>query len=155
MKRLTNEQIDKALQAAPFPEEFGDVSYALPLIKALGWHTPPNDSCWKDLARLYGQRNMERVIERATTGDPAWAAYFMALSYGSEREWAESVIERATIGDPAWAAYCMAWDCGSEREWAEKVIERATIGDPARAAYCMARVCGSDREWARRIETRR
>ena len=49
----------------------------------------------------------QAIIAAATTGDPAYAAYYMAYYHDSDRVWAENVIARATTGDPADVAYKM------------------------------------------------
>jgi len=133
-----------------------DVKFGRKLVKHLGGDPAPikDDWCWSEFADQYPHllSGAEEFISAATTGDPGWAAYYMAQYCGSDQAWAEGVIERATTGDPGYAAYWMIADCGSDRVWAEGVIERATTCDPGWAVRCMVDYCGSSRAWAERVK---
>ena len=108
--------------------DFFDVKFARRLVAHFGGDASKisDYDCWKSLGKKY--RHLlpmaEKLFERATTGDPAWAAFCMVRGCGSKREWAEGVIERATTGDPSEAAWVMVRDCGSKREWAGKITNR-------------------------------
>ena len=104
------------------PNEF-TISWGRELIAHLGGDpTPIRDNwCWKQFGEQYPELRprVEKFIEDSTEGDIAWAAYWMCMSCGSSREWAEAQIERG-IGGVTTAAQSMCMFCGSSREWAEK-----------------------------------
>ena len=68
---------------------------------------------------------------------------------------AMTYFEKATTGDPAYAAYCLVLDCHGDLERAMRVCETATTGDPALAAYCLVRDCDAPREWYEELKTKR
>lgn len=72
-----------------------DVNFGRLLVAELGGDAGKiqDDWCWREFAAEYpGLREAaERYFAAAKTGDPALAAYWMALYYGSSREWAEKI----------------------------------------------------------------
>ena len=136
-----------------YPNDFTD-DFLRKLVKYLGGDPSFIGECfWDSLVQNCPKlrKKAEQYFEEATTGDPAYATYRMAIFCNSKEEWAEKVIENSKTGDPADAAYRMVCSCNSKRKWAEKVIEQATTGDPADAACCMTLFCGSSRKWAEKV----
>ena len=140
---IDDAQIDAALARCPFTPTS---AYAQSLALALGLE--PVKGCWSEQVQAHGAELVRRVIERATTGDPALAACLMVRYGHATAVWACGVIERAKTGDPAWAAFCMVRDGHASAEWGRGVIERAKTGDPALAAYGMVLAGPATAEWA-------
>jgi len=107
------------------------------------WH-------WKKFIQQYPhlRPKVEKYLEEATTGDPAYAMHCMVCDCGSSREWAEREIPKVKVGNPAEVMFYMVRDCGSSREWAEREIPKVKVGNPTWAMYFMVCYCGSPREWA-------
>ena len=79
---------------------------------------------WRHFIEQYPhlRPKIEKYLEKATTGDPAYEMYCM-VQCGSSREWAEEEIPKVRIGDPIWVISSMVIFCGSSKEWAEKAKE--------------------------------
>jgi hypothetical protein len=104
-----------------------NVDFARRLLAALGEDVAPvRDSwCWANF-KLYAHHapTVLAWLEQATTGDPAWEAYWIArhLDRGMT-ERAMRVAEQATTGDPGGAAYSIA--CDLDRGLAERAMRVA------------------------------
>jgi len=95
-------------------------------------------------------RLIQRLIERAQSGNPPYLACLLALHCGYSDKWAEGVIERADVGFPSYPAWLMVRDGNSDREWAEDVIRqkaRDYIETPVWVARMMVDQCGSSPEF--------
>jgi hypothetical protein len=149
---MATTETDEILKRLPPLPDTLTIDFARQWVAAAGEDPEPigDDWCWDELAAQYPPLLdlWWEYLERATTGNPAMAAYYTTQYLGTNGWRTFQIIERATTGDPALAAYLAARDLGMDRERAIEIIERATIGDPARAAYLAARYIGMPLERA-------
>ncbi len=92
--------------------------------------------CISDALEKYKDK-LEDYFLRATTGDPAYIAYWICLLSNINLDWAKKIIEKVKVGNPARAAVLLAKHCHQQREWAKRVIANATTGDPPMAAFIL------------------
>jgi len=106
------------------PDVF-NYKFGIELIEYLGGDTSKIKTswCWEEFGGAYPELipGAKKYFEDATTGDPAGAAYNMAVKKLSTPKWAERVIENTTVGDPERAVYWIVYDRLSTPEWAERV----------------------------------
>ena len=121
---VTDAEIHSALARHPWPHAPTPM-YAHRLAVDLG--VDPIEGCWEEQCEDTRRIGLvERIIERATTGSPALAAYEMCRIKRSSPLWGRKVIEDGLTTDKAIAARLMRRSGMATAEWA------ARMGDTAR-----------------------
>lgn len=119
---ITDEQIKAALAEHPLPDE-PDIEWGNRILRRLGI-TPclRYDDCWPEAAAYFGEDNVRRLIELATTDDVAYSAYSLHLGGCASVDWVRTQIERG-IGSVGIVAFFLHEDGHVTKEWLGKVLE--------------------------------